>query len=424
MKYEIPVALIVVAAQMVSSTIAAYSPNAVDVETGTNGSSERLLHASYEEGTSAGAARESFTRPFAELAPRQKVMGLVNAVALLRTKIFLIEQMQSAFEPQTIPTNAGPQPGRMLPGPALAYGDCRLGILGFEVCRHMGFLEGDPMVAPSSLQSKMLTLVGASSVISSLKKGQLHLHDDEELTEIMGADLVDSAVRALGACWNAQLLYPTFDARPVKMELFREATNYADEFLFLTAANAKKIIRFSRASEHDDVAIWLAWILSDTPGSETAPLYSGEATPNAHREEPQRKPENVADTPTGKPKQAAPIRSYDDALIGGPQQASYIRSTDDGLIGGFLNRFFPSSSQTSQSHQGGFEKAPTTAFTALANTVGNLTSVVTSTAQNAVKLVNNEGTSEVGEDATAHKDNEMRLASILSMIPDEVDRPI
>lgn len=410
MKFELHLALILVVTYMVTTAMTAFSPNAANTEIGNNVSFESTLQPSSGEGSNVGGVRETYIKPFSELAPRQKVMGIVNAIALLRTKISLIDEMHIAFEPQTIPPTAGPQPGKMLPGPALAYGDCRLGILGFDVCRHLGFLEGDPMVAPSSMQSKMLTLVGASSLVNSLKRGQLNLKEDEHLNEIMGKVLVDVALRALNACWNAQLLYPAFDARPARPELIREATQHADEFLFLTAINAKDIIRFSRSSEHDDLALVLAWIFSDTPGNETAPLYSAATMHNVPREESQRMPESVsADKPTDETHQTS----------------SSVHRDDSGIFGGFLNRFFPSSSpQTPQSHQGGLTETRMSPLTALANSVGSLTSVVTSTAQNAVKLVNGESTSETTEEAKAQNDTEMRLASILSMIPDEVDQPI
>lgn len=350
-----------------------------------------------DEVSAAGVSasqRGSPIRPFEDLAPRQKVMGVVNAIALLRTKISLIEEMRTAFEPRANSTTTGPQPGQQLPGPALAYGDCRLGILGFDVCRHLGFLESDPMVAPSSTQSKLLALVGASSLIASFKRGRVNLHEDQDLNAILGPELVDAAVRALGACWNSQLLLPAFDARPVNAKLMKDATHHTDSFLFLTAMHAKHIIRFSR-SDYEDVASWLAWIFSDDSPST-----------RAHREdEPQRMPEGV----DGK---------SDPARYETPSG----QMAESGLLGGFLHRLFSSQPQQPSKSQGvDSAESPTNALSAITNSVEGLTSILNSTARDAVKLVSGDTPAEDVGASAAMDATEKRLADILSMIPEEVN---
>lgn len=406
-----------IAVHMVVSIGSAQPPSFPASETGSNAPSEGSINKriTADENGAAGSRasqRMSSFMLFEDLAPRQKVMGVVNAIALLRTKISLIEEMRTAFEPRASTTPTGPLPTLQLPGPALAYGDCRLGILGFDVCRHLGFLESDPMVAPSSTQSKLLTLLGASSLITSLKRGRVNLHEDPDLNAIMGPELVDAAMRALGACWNSQLLLPAFDARPVSTELMREATHYTDSFLFLTAMQAKHIIRFSR-SDYEDVASWLAWIFStDAPST------------RAHREgEPQRTAEGM-DSKLGAHREDEPqhtAESMDSKPTPARHETPSAQKDESWLLRGFLHRLFSNQSQQpSQSQSISPAEPPTIALPALTNSVEGLTSILNSTARNAFKLVNGEAPAEDVEASNALDATEKRLEDILSMIPEEV----
>ena len=303
--------------------------------------------------------RWSYYTPFSELAPRQKVMGVINAIAVLRTKASLLEEMKHAFEPRTTPKSPGIVNGGSLPGPALAYGDCRLGILPFEVCRHLGFLDSDPMVAPSSTQSKLLRLVGASSLVASFKKGQVYFTDDPHLNAVLGPQLLDYAVRALSLFWNSQLLSPAFDARGVNSEQIRQALYYADAFLFQTATQAKHIIRFNR-SEYDDVASWLALLFSDAEPNASA---HREEEPQPVEEDDGRKPSGEAAANREGKQEAGTVRPKAEANAKGKEEAVTLRSAETpapvpsgqkeeegGMFGGFLSRLFTSqSSKPSQS---------------------------------------------------------------------------
>lgn len=404
-------AIFIVTVHMMASTMADQSLSSASPQIDTDVLSDNSMRTNHVDTYSAVAAdssthRGANNRYFADLAPRQKVMGLVNAIALLRTKISLIEEMQTAFEPRTSGVPAG-QPGQLLPGPALAYGDCRLGILDFEVCRHLGFLGSDPMVAPSSTQSKMLKLLGASSLIASLKQGQVHLQEDADLNAIMGHDLVESAVRALNSCWNAQLFLPAFDARPVQSELMSVAIKHTDEFLFLCAMRAKNIIRSSRSSQYDDAAIWLAWIFSDLAGTEASSIPSDAPNASTLREE---EPQSTAEGVDGQPDLQ-------------PEEMSSVQRAEGALLGGFLNRLWPSQSQqTTQSQDMELATAPVNVLSALTNSMGaRITSVVTNSAQSAVKLVGGEAPSENEVRAAALQQTDKRLDDILSMIPDDIN---
>lgn len=390
-------------------------------------------------GGGEASPRRSPMRSFADLAPRQKVMGLVNAIALLRTKISLMGEMRTAFEPRTGNTNYGAQAGHPLPGPALAYSDCRLGLLGFEVCRHLGFLDSDPMVAPSSAQSKMLTLLGASSLVASLKTGQLYLQGDTDLTSVLGPELMESAVRALVACWNAQLLFPAFDARPASEELMREAMYHADAFLFLIAMHAKHILRLSR-SDYQDVGILLASIFSDLPSADSVsnitprageaqrensashskdkllrlPEVRGESRPTAAKAEPVPAERAVPDKATKVPEKA------DATATRG--QAEPSTSENMGLLGGFLSRIFPSQSQQPSSAQDGDHATPpSTVLSAIANSVGGLTSMVTGTAQSVTKPAKIEAPQGTTTDENGLLATQKKIGGIIDMIPDEVE---
>ncbi|KAL8455483.1 hypothetical protein Emag_000612 [Eimeria magna] len=385
--------------------------------------------------------RRSLMRSFADLAPRQKVMGLVNAIALLRTKISLMGEMRTAFEPRTGNTNHGPQAGHPLPGPALAYSDCRLGLLGFEVCRHLGFLESDPMVAPSSAQSKMLTLLGASSLVASLKTGQLYLQGDEDLTSVLGPELMESAVRALGACWNAHLLFPAFDARPASEEAIREARYHADAFLFLTAMHAKHILRFSR-SDYEDVGILLASIFSDLPSADSVssitprageshkvsstspskdklfrlPEVRVESRPVAAKAEPVSAERAVPDKATKVPERADATATRD--------QAESSTGENMGLLGGFLSRIFPSQTQQPSTPQESEQATvPSTVLSAIANSVGGLTSMVTGAAQS---VTTKPAQTEAPPPQVTTDDNgliatQKKIGGILDMLPEDVE---
>lgn len=392
---------------------------------------------------SQAALRSSFT-PFAELAPRQKVMGVINAIAVLRSKAALLEEMKTAFEPRTNPQPAKIQPGSSLPGPALAYGDCRLGILPFEVCRHLGFLESDPMVAPSSTQSKLLRLVGASSLVDSFKKGQVNLHDDPHLNSTLGPQLLHYAIRALGAFWNCQLLLPAFDTRAASPEQTKEALYYADAFLFQAAMQAKSIIRFSR-SEYDDLASWLALLFSDA-----------EPNASAHREtEPQTAQEVPAVVPPQEKimqaEEAVDEVSTKERRSGSTAEDVQTRSAqtsdvplhrkedgaqeDGGIFGGFLSRLFPSPSQkpaqsypvpqaqqTLQPKRVELDASPITSFSALASSVGEgLSSIVANTARSAAKLVQGEASPEGPKDLVTDEVTEKRVGDILNSLPEKVN---
>ncbi|CDJ52255.1 hypothetical protein, conserved [Eimeria brunetti] len=373
--------------------------------------------------------RWSQCTPFSDLAPRQKVMGVINAVAVLRTKASLLEEMKHAFEPRTTTKKTGITNGASLPGPALAYGDCRLGILPFEVCRHLGFLDTDPMVAPSSTQSKLLRLVGASSLVASYKRGQVYLSDDPHLNSVLGPQLLDYAVRALSLFWNSQLLTPAFDARGVNSEQIKEALYYADAFLFQTATQAKRIIRFSR-SEYDDVAGWLALLFSDA-----------EPNASAHREgDPQRGEENANAKPSAeaaaKPQdreEAVTVRASDAAAQVPPAH----KEEEGGMFGGFLSRFFsshsskpsqsppaPPTQQPTQTKTAEPDTAPVSSFSAFASSVGEgLTSLVTNTARSAAKLVQGESPalSSGPKGSTVDQVTEQRVGDILNALPEKVD---
>lgn len=381
----------------------AFSPNPV---MGSSLASETTIRTVPDGEDKAPVARDatqrgSFIRPFADLAPRQKVMGVINAIAILRTKIALLDEMRTAFEPRTSGTTS-PTPsqrGHTLPGPALAYGDCRLGILGFEVCRHLGFLQSDPMVAPSSTQSKLLTLTNASSLISSYRRGEINLKADPDLNSILGPEILDSAIRFFSACWNAQLFLPAFDTRGVNPEIMTEALNQADIFLFLTAMHAKKIIRFSR-SDFDDIASWLAGIFSDMPWAEPPSMHSDSMAISYREEEPQLMEEGL-----------------DEKLA---EQRDDPLSLRKSAFSGFLNRLFPlPSHQKSQDVQK--VPAPTNAMSTLANSVGDISSTVTGAALNTVKAAGGEGPSDNEQEAIALEKTGNRLGKILSMIPDEVN---
>lgn len=395
--------------------------------TGSSVPSEDFLRTSLAgEGDIAGnpsTQRTASSRPFEDLAPRQKVMGLVNAVALLRTKISLIEEMRTAFEPRMGPAPTGPQSGHALPGPALAYGDCRLGILGFDVCRHLGFLESDPMVAPSSTQNKMLKLSGSSSLINSLKVGQLNLHGDPDLNLILGPELVAAAVRAIGACWNAHLLIPAFDARPVKPELTREAMSHADAFLFLTAMHAKDILRFSR-SDLGDVGSWLASIFSDLPGADSPPMHSSvpPSRENKSRQIAEGMPEKATPSQEGKTDESPSTKDQTHKTAEAVSETAPAQKSDSGLFGNFFSRFFSSQpQQPSQAQDGELIAAPTNVLSALTSSVGDITSMVTTTAQNAVKAVSGDAPpSAETEEAVVLEKTEKRLEDILNMIPSDV----
>ncbi|CDI85788.1 hypothetical protein, conserved [Eimeria praecox] len=376
------------------------------------------------------AIRWSYSASFSDLAPRQKVMGVINTIAVLRTKAALLEEMKHAFEPRTTAKSPGIVNGGSLPGPALAYGDCRLGILSFEVCRHLGFLDSDPMVAPSSTQSKLLRLVGASSLVASFKKGQAYLSDDPHLISILGPQLLDNAVRALGLFWNSQLLSPAFDIRGTNSEQIKQAMYYADAFLFQAATQAKHIIRFSR-SEYDDVASWLALLFSD-------------AEPNAaaHREgDPQRAEENSSAKPREEAKadqqdkaEAVTVRSSHTPV----QEPSGHKEEEGGVFGGFLSRFFTSQSskpsqsassppaeQPAQPKNAEPDTSPMSSFSAFASSVGEgLTSIVTSTARSAAKLVHGDtpsAPSNGSKEPIVDKVTEQRISSIIDALPEKVN---
>lgn len=398
--------------------------------------------------TSAGVGsqaplRSSFT-PFAELAPRQKVMGVINAIAVLRSKVALLEEMKTAFEPRTSPQPAKIQPGSSLPGPALAYGDCRLGILPFEVCRHLGFLEGDPMVAPSSTQSKLLRLVGASSLVDSFKKGQVNLHDDPHLSSTLGPQLLHYAIRALGAFWNCQLLLPAFDTRAASPEQTKEALYYADAFLFQAAMQAKSIIRFSR-SEYNDLASWLALLFSDAEPNasahrETEPQPAQELAAVVSREKIMQAEEAVDEVSTRERKsgstaedvQTRSAQSLDEAPLHRKEDGA---QEDGGIFGGFLSRLFPSPSQkpaqsypvpqaqqTLQPKRVELDASPITSFSALANSVGEgLSSIVANTARSAAKLVQGEASPEGPKDLVTDEVTEKRVGDILNSLPEKVN---
>ncbi|CDJ59341.1 hypothetical protein, conserved [Eimeria maxima] len=390
------------------------------------------------------ALRWSHCTPFAELAPRQKIMGVINTIAVLRTKAALLDEMKHAFEPRTTAKSPGIVSGGSLPGPALAYGDCRLGILPFEVCRHLGFLDSDPMVAPSSTQSKLLRLVGASSLVASYKKGQAHLNDDPHLNSVLGPQLVDYAVRALTLFWNSQLLSPAFDARGVNTEQVKQALYYADAFLFQTATQAKHIIRFNR-SEYDDVASWLALLFSDAEPNASAhregdPQRVEEDTrvePSATAAKPQAKENDFvvrSKTPTNQQGKEGVTARPTHAPVPGPSSQ---KEEEGGMFGGFLSRFFtsqapkpshsPSGSSLQQSTQlknAEPETAPINSFSAFATSVGEgLTSIVTSTARGAAKFVQGESHSAPPpkSESIVDKLTEERVSNILDALPENVN---
>lgn len=337
-------------------------------------------------------SRDAYYRSFSDLVPRQKVMGLTSAIALLRTKISLLEEMRTAFEPQSGGTSKSPQLGHSLPGPGLAYGDCRLGILDFKVCRHLGFLDSDPVVAPSSLQSKMLPLVGASAVINSLKRGTLNLQEDTETNQNMDADLTKAAARALNACWNAQLLLPAFDMRPLDSKLMKEAKDRADAFLLQSALSSK-----SPPLSYEEVAASIALLFSELPLSDTIPLPSDGDHATTPRNEPQR-----ADEESSHRDLAANPRS------------------NGGLFDGFLNTLFPR--PQSETPADAEQPAPlTTALTTLTNSAGELTSMVSNAAQNAARMVTGDTSFEDSEEASELQGTEKRIGAILNMLPEEVN---
>lgn len=401
------ISFIIIAFHIAATAMAVQAVSSQGSEKDGDAFSESVMEASVVASDQTAVSRHSAhlglsNKSFLSLAPRQKVMGLVNAIALLRTKISLMEEMSRAFEPQAGKMTPPPPYGHMLPGPALAYGDCRLGILGFDVCRHLGFLESDPMVAPSSTQSKMLRLVGASSLVTSFKTGQLHLQEDADLNSVLGPSVLETASRALSACWNAQLLYPAFDARPVNAEQMREAMMYADKFLINIAVDAKKILRFSR-SEYADVGSWLASIFSDFPISDTSVIESNESTERVARESSSLRTADGMDS--------KPARSHDEA------------TNERRIFSGLLNRLFPPSQQRSQSQSASefAPPAPTGVFSALANSVGGITSIVSGTAQNAVKAISGEPPADNTEETTVVEETEKRLGDILDMIPEELN---
>ncbi|KAL8434613.1 hypothetical protein ACSSS7_003088 [Eimeria intestinalis] len=431
-------ALLVCALCAVASATAVHAASSEAAETKPVETSRERPQAT--EGTTAAAdaasPRRSPMRSFADLAPRQKVMGLVNAVALLRTKIALMGEMKTAFEPRTgSPPTHGAQAAHPLPGPALAYIDCRLGLLRFEVCRHLGFLDSDPMVAPSSPQSKMLTLLGASSLVASLKTGHLYLQGDPDLVDVLGPELMDSAVRALGACWNAHLLFPAFDARPTSEELMREAMYHADAFLFLTAMHAKHILRFSR-SDFQDVGALLASIFSDLPSADSVPSL----LPRAGEREPQKvdstsqSKDKLLRLPEVKgesrpvPAKAAPIsaeRAVPDKTTKVPEKvdASAARQepSSGGILSGFLSRIFPTQTQQPPSLQEADQAAPPpTVLSAIAHSVGGLTSMVTGAAQSVTKPATIE-TPQAATDEDGLTATQKKIGGILDMLPEDVE---
>ncbi|KAL8450595.1 hypothetical protein Emed_002467 [Eimeria media] len=434
--------LFVCALCAVASVTAAHAASSEAAEAKPQKPSRDISQAA--EDTTVGAEtspRRSLMRSFADLAPRQKVMGLVNAIALLRTKISLMGEMKTAFEPRTGNANHGPQAGHPLPGPALAYSDCRLGLLGFEVCRHLGFLESDPMVAPSSAQSKMLTLLGASSLVASLKTGQLYLQGDSDLTSILGPELMESAVRALGACWNAHLLFPAFDARPASEEAMREAMYHADAFLFLTAMHAKHILRFSR-SDYQDVGVLLASIFSDLPSADSVSSITqraGESHRISSTSPPKDKllrlPEVRVETRPAQPAKAAPVaaeRAVPEKATKVPEKADGTPTRDQGesstsenmgLIGGFLSRIFPSQTQQPSSGQESEQPTtPSTVLSAIANSVGGLTSMVTGAAQSVTpKPAHTETQPQASTDENGLAATQKKIGGILDMLPDDVE---
>ncbi|OEH79640.1 uncharacterized protein LOC34620808 [Cyclospora cayetanensis] len=353
-----------------------------------------------ETATQRGAAYV----PFAELAPRQKVMGVINTIAILRTKAALLEDMKSAFEPRSTGDPTGFLYDRLLPGPALAYGDCRLGILPFSVCRHLGFLATDPMVAPSSTQSKLLRLTAASCLITSFSNGHLDLLADPDLNAILGQELLASATQALASFWNCQLMTPAFDIRGASLGSLRDALRDADTFLFQVAMQAKEIIRFSR-QEYNEVAAFLAALFSES-----------ELSAAGHREE---KPQH-----TGRA-----VRSIGTQI---PEPArSLSRQEESDIFGGFLSRLF--TSQQSEKPPESVEVTPfmpvspteifgSTQFAGLAGSLGNnLTSLVHSTARSAAKLVNGEAPLDDAEVAASNEATGRRVNTIVDMLPENVD---
>ncbi|CDJ35745.1 uncharacterized protein EMH_0085240 [Eimeria mitis] len=404
------------------------SVEATDPGSSSNPAASKTNRSIGDTDTSFGreaAVRWSYTTPFSDLAPRQKVMGVINTIAVLRTKASLLEEMKHAFEPRTTAKSPGIINGGSLPGPALAYGDCRLGILPFEVCRHLGFLDSDPMVAPSSTQSKLLRLVGASSLVASLKKGQAYLSDDPHLNSVLGPQLLDYAIRALSLFWSSQLLTPAFEIRGIHSDQIKQALYYADAFLFQTATQAKHIIRFSR-TEYDDVASWLALLFSDAE-----PNASAHREGDLQHEDIPKLSEEAAANPQGE--EAISVRSVQTPA----QVPSAHKEEEGGMFGDFLSRFFtPQPSQPSQSpsipppqqpaqpKSTERETAPMNSLSAFASSVGEgLTSIVTSTARSAAKLIQGEtpAPSSGSKESLVDQVTEERVSNILNALPEKVD---
>ncbi|KAL8436219.1 hypothetical protein Efla_003749 [Eimeria flavescens] len=432
--------LVLCAILAVASAIQIQALDSTAVDSSSESHSTESARVEGENASDAGAAptRRSLFRRFSELAPRQKVVGVVNAIALLRTKMTLIEEMKAAFEPRNSKSSsAGVYAGHPLPGPALAYTDCRLGLLSFEICRHLGFLESDPMVAPSSTQSKMLTLLGASSLVASLKAGQLYLKGDPDLKSTLSPELIEAAVRALGACWNAQLLFPAFDARPSSADLMAEAAYHADTFLFLTAMQAKKILRFAR-SDYEDVGNWLASIFSDLQAAETMSKIVSPREGTAHKtgiasvekeEKPSKLPEKTetkSNGPKAEPQPAERPQPKDNTKVPESAETKAARPQEEastnGIIGGFLSRFFPSQTQqTANAQEGEQQAAPANVLSAIANSVGGLTSIVTGANYNSPKPPSVEVPVGPDNDINAAADTEKKLGGILDTLPEEVE---